>query len=365
VVTVGGSSANDINAATILANAATASNTTSAIVKRDGNGDFTARNITANLLGNATNVTGIIAGANGGTGVANSGKTITLGGNLTTSGSYNTIFTLGGNTNITLPTTGTVVTLDGSGDLTNKTINGITPTALSSGFTISGGTSTATTLTVSDNASVVGTNTGDQTISLTGDLVGSGTGTFSTTLSNSGVVANTYGTANTIPSFTVDAKGRITNVTNTTINAVGSTLNNGKILIGDGSNQASEKQLSGDLTMDNAGVTTIGAGKVTNSMLAGNIDVASKVTGILPVANGGTGANTFSTGFLKANGTSAFTTVSSIPVATITGAVSKVNGVSPNSNGEVSLTFGRTFTGLFASYNVSTGQISTDDFSSQ
>jgi len=248
-------------------------------------------------LGNATNVTGIIAGANGGTGVANSGKTITLGGNLTTSGSYNTIFTLGGNTNITLPTTGTVVTLDGSGDLTNKTINGITPTALSSGFTISGGTSTATTLTVSDNASVVGTNTGDQTISLTGDLVGSGTGTFSTTLSNSGVVANTYGTANVIPSFTVDAKGRITNVANTTINAVGSTLNNGKILIGDGSNQAAEKQLSGDLTMDNAGVTTIGAGKVTNSMLAGNIDVASKVTGILPVANGGTGANTFSTGF--------------------------------------------------------------------
>jgi len=36
VVTVGGSSANDINAATILANAATASNTTSAIVKEMG-----------------------------------------------------------------------------------------------------------------------------------------------------------------------------------------------------------------------------------------------------------------------------------------------------------------------------------------
>ena len=38
--------------------------------------------------------------------------------------------------------------------------------------------------------------------------------------------------------------------------------------------------------------TTIGAGKVTNSMLAGSIDLTSKVTGTLPVANGGTGVAT-------------------------------------------------------------------------
>ena len=34
---------------------------------------------------------------------------------------------------------------------------------------------------------------------------------------------------------------------------------------------------------------TIGAGKVTNTMLAGSIDLTTKVTGILPVTNGGTG----------------------------------------------------------------------------
>jgi hypothetical protein len=38
--------------------------------------------------------------------------------------------------------------------------------------------------------------------------------------------------------------------------------------------------------------TTIGALKVTNAMLAGSIDLTSKVTGILPIANGGTGSST-------------------------------------------------------------------------
>jgi hypothetical protein len=48
--------------------------------------------------------------------------------------------------------------------------------------------------------------------------------------------------------------------------------------------------LTGDVTTSAGAVaTTIGAGKVTNSMLAGSIDLTSKVTGALPLANGGTG----------------------------------------------------------------------------
>ena len=51
--------------------------------------------------------------------------------------------------------------------------------------------------------------------------------------------------------------------------------------------------LTGDVTTTLGGLTTtIGAAKVTNSMLAGSIDLTSKVTGTLPVANGGTGLNT-------------------------------------------------------------------------
>jgi hypothetical protein len=51
-----------------------------------------------------------IAGQYGGTGVANTGKTITLGGNLTTSGAYATTLTTTGTTTVTLPTTGTLAT---------------------------------------------------------------------------------------------------------------------------------------------------------------------------------------------------------------------------------------------------------------
>ena len=50
-----------------------------------------------------------VAGQYGGTGVANTGKTITLGGNVTTTGAYSLEFTLSGTTLLALPTSGTIV----------------------------------------------------------------------------------------------------------------------------------------------------------------------------------------------------------------------------------------------------------------
>lgn len=50
----------------------------------------------------------LIAGQFGGTGVANTGKTITLGGNLTTSGAFTTTLTVTANTSVTLPISGTL-----------------------------------------------------------------------------------------------------------------------------------------------------------------------------------------------------------------------------------------------------------------
>ena len=66
--------------------------------------------IAAGTIDLAAKVTGILPGANGGTGVANTGKTITLGGNLTTSGAFATTLTTTGITSVTLPTSGTLAT---------------------------------------------------------------------------------------------------------------------------------------------------------------------------------------------------------------------------------------------------------------
>lgn len=51
-----------------------------------------------------------ISGQYGGTGTNNSGKTITLSGNFATSGAFTTTLTVTGNSNVTLPTTGTLIT---------------------------------------------------------------------------------------------------------------------------------------------------------------------------------------------------------------------------------------------------------------
>ena len=82
----------------------------------------------AQTLANKTMGTGstwngnVVAGQYGGTGVANTGKTITLGGNLTTSGASALTLTTTAATSVTLPTTGTLATLAGTESLTNKTI---------------------------------------------------------------------------------------------------------------------------------------------------------------------------------------------------------------------------------------------------
>ena len=92
------------------ATTAASTNTASAIVARDGSGNFSAGtitatsfsgpltgNVTGNVSGTAANVTGIVAKANGGTGADNS--------------------------SVTFPSTGTLATLSGSETLLNKAIS--------------------------------------------------------------------------------------------------------------------------------------------------------------------------------------------------------------------------------------------------
>lgn len=98
---------------------------------------------------------GQISGARGGTGVDNTGKTITLGGNLTTSGAFATTLTATGTTTVTLPTSGTLLTTAGSG---SSLTFGTGSLSLAGNLTTSG--SFTTTLTATANTSVTLPTTG-------------------------------------------------------------------------------------------------------------------------------------------------------------------------------------------------------------
>ena len=88
-----------------------------------------------------------------------------------------------------------------------------------------------------------------------------------------------------------------------TSGGLSSTLTSAYVYVGNGSNVATGVAISGDVTISNAGVVAIGATKVTNAMLAGSIDLTTKVTGTLPVANGGTGITSLAAGIATFLGT--------------------------------------------------------------
>ena len=108
-------------------------------------------------------------------------------------------------------------------------------------------------------------------------------------------------------------------------------------------------QLGGDLagTGTTASAPKISAGAISAEKLADNAVTNAKLGEIVAIAKGGTGSNMNTTaGYVKQATTGAnFSTVSTIPVADVDGAVRKVNGVTPDANGNVAVIIGRVFTG--------------------
>jgi len=183
------------------------------------------------------------------------------GGPITTSGTL----TLSGTLNVANGGTGQTSYTNGQLLIGNTTGNTLTKATLTAGTAIS----------ISNGAgSITVTNTApDQIVSLTG--------------AGTTVVTGTY------PSFTITSNdafvGTVTSVSGTgTVNGI---------------------TLTGTVT--SSGSLTLGG------TLSG-VSLTSQVSGTLPVGNGGTGATTL-TGYVKGNGTSAFTASATIPASDVTG----------------------------------------------
>lgn len=210
-------------------------------------------------------------------------------------------------------------------------------------------------------------------------------------LPNSGVTAATYGGVATVPVFTVNSKGQITSVTDTAIaidvsqittgvvgvarggTGLSTTPTNGQIDIGNGSGftRATLTQSSGisitngagSVTIANSGVLSFSGGTtgLTPSALTTG---AVTLGGTLGVANGGSGATTL-TGYLRGNGTSAFTGSASIPNTDITGlgtmSTQSASSVAITGGAVDGTTIGATTpaAGTFTSVGMTSGTITT------
>ena len=145
-------------------------------------------------------------------------------------------------------------------------------------------------------------------------------------ITNTGVSANTYGSASSVPVFAVNAQGQLTSVTNTSIAIAANQITSGTI---------DTARISGSYT----GITGVG------TLTAGTWNAST-----IGVGYGGTGATSL-TGYVKGNGSLAFTASTTVPTTDLSGTItnaqlanSTISGVSLGSN-LFSLTIGSGLTG--------------------
>lgn len=182
------------------------------------------------------------------------------------------------------------------------TLGAITPSSVAASGTVTG-------------SNLSGTNTGNQTITLTGDVTGSGTGSFAATIAANAVTNaklaqmpahtfkgnNTGGTANVLDLTQTQLTAELNQFTTTLQGVVpGSGGGSVNFLRADGTwatpADTGITQLTGDVTAgpgSGSQAATIANLAVTNAKIANTtIDLTTKVTGLLPLANGGTGQAT-------------------------------------------------------------------------
>lgn len=280
----------------------------------------------------------VISGQYGGTGVANTGKTVTLGGSLTTSGAFDSTFTMTGATSITFPTSGTLATTSSIPSLPLSLANGGTAASLTasnggivysgaSAFAVLSGTATANQVLLSGSSTTPAWSTATYPSTTTvNQLLYSSSGNVIAGLAtgNNGVLITSAGGVPSISSTLPSAvQGNITSV-----GTIASGTWNGSAIDATHGGTAQTSWTTGDLLYASGANTlaklAIGTAGQILTVSAGLPAWSAAVSGITTL-NGSSGSATGSTVTLSP-GTTGLTYTGSGATMTTAGTLVLANG---------------------------------------